>query len=125
MKVPMKKRKFTSDYGKYVVQWNYALPFFLNQRGILVHRVQSAMTHTRNGNMRHHSVRYFCGNGCCTDGMDGFYADPPADRLLCHTCEAKAKYLGKKTADELAGRHVHVGRLRAERTCCNEDREAN
>lgn len=48
---------------------------------------------------------------------------PPGDRLLCARCEALATAHGEQTADQLAGRHVHIGKVRGVRTCC--ENEAN
>lgn len=101
--------------------WEHSPPFFLNPRGILVHRVRHVGTMFRDGKESHHHVRYLCGNGCCFElGAvdDAFFDDPPSDRLVCAFCEAKAARMGEPTADALAGRHVHRGILKAHRVCC-------
>ena len=47
-----------------------------------------------------------------------FLAAPPADKLLCEACERSAVLAGLPSADELAGRHVHIGKIKAVQTCC-------
>ena len=103
--------------------WLKSLPFVANPRGRLTHRVRYAKTNRRrNGSRSHDTVSYWCGNGCHSPPLEAFYAVPPETRLLCHICEAKAVAAGEKTADELAGRHVHVGKLKAHRTCCRDQK---
>lgn len=127
MKVPLRQEDyscFDSNPRMGVVQWKSSLPFFVNRRGYMIHRVRSAASHLWDGEFSHSTVHYFCGNSGRIQYGD-LYSDPPAERLLCELCELLAKKAGLPSADELAGRHVHVGKLRAERTCCNEKREAN
>lgn len=102
--------------------WKKVVPFAVNLRGVLIHRVRSAGTFINlDGTLRHEVADYWCGNS----GLRvQFVADPPEDRLLCVFCEAKAIAAGELSADELAGRHVHIGRVRGVRTCCLE-REGN
>lgn len=47
-----------------------------------------------------------------------FLAAPPDDKLLCEACERNAVLAGLPSADELAGRHVHLGKIKAVQTCC-------
>lgn len=99
--------------------WSAVVPFFANPRGVLVHRVKCAGTFVdAEGNSRHHAVYYFCGGSCCTHSVEGFTDKPEPAAVLCHRCEAMASNEQKPTADQLAGRHVHVGHARAVRTCC-------
>lgn len=102
------------------IQWKKSPPFFVNPRGILIHRVRSLTTHLHRGGDSHEHVDYYCGSGANTRGAEGFTSNPPKARLLCERCEEKAIEAGQQTADELTGRHVHVGRLRAFRTCCRD-----
>lgn len=100
------------------IDWVMGLPFLVNPRGVLVHRVRSARTYRdRSGNRSHDVAGYWCGNS----GRGQFTAEPPEDRLLCAYCEAKAIANGEKPADELVGRHVHIGTMRAHRQCCREN----
>jgi hypothetical protein len=118
MKVKLKIDKWPMNADRHVVHWSHALPFVINHRGILIHRVRTAKSHRRHGRHSHDSVGYWCGNGKGGDVIK-LLELPPADRLLCAYCEARAVAAGEPTADHLAGRHVHVGKLRAIRTCCS------
>lgn len=95
-------------------QWSKGLPFLVNPRGQLVHRVRSAVTITWGGKHSHDVARYWCGN----NGRGEFTDNPPTGKLLCAFCEAKAVAAGEKSASELAGRHVCIGTLKAVRQCC-------
>lgn len=119
-------KRFNGD--EHVFRWLQSPPFFLNPRGVLVHRVRHVQTYFRAGTETHHSVGYLCGNGCCfdLDSTDSrFYDDPPQDRLVCAFCEAAAARKGKPSADKLAGRHVHRGVLKAHRVCCKGASDAD
>lgn len=111
------------DQASCTVQWSKAAPFLLNPRGILVHRVRDVVTHFNGYGQSWHHVDYLCENGCNLDknkAADAFLHDVPEERLLCERCEHVANSSGLPSADELAGHHVHVGTLRAHRTCCKE-----
>lgn len=127
-KIKLRREKLPDGFyrtaGESVVQWKSALPFFFNRRGLLVHRVRSALTFTRDGNPRHSSIRYLCSNSGCLDNGE-LLAEPPIDRLLCAVCEAHAIAHGMPSAEQLTGRHCHVGKLRAERVCCRDELESN
>lgn len=110
-----------------VVHWTRSFPFIVNPRGILVHRARGIITFLRDGKETHHAVRYWCGNQTCFDVEAGPRSKknvvvevPPKDRLLCQFCEIKAVANGELSADKLAGRHVHIGVLRAHRVCCRK-----
>lgn len=99
--------------------WKKSLPFHVNPRGILIHRVRSVTTMWVNSLRRWDVIGYYCGNAVCGSGRD-LTDNPPASRLLCERCELAAELANQKSADELVGRHVHVGRVRPFRTCCKE-----
>ena len=113
----MRLERFPECWRGTVRRWTSSLPFVVNPRGVLIHRVRAAATHTRDGLYSHDGVRLWCGNQQTGDRFQ-FFTDPPEDRLLCARCEMLAVAAGEIPADTLAGRHVHKGRLRAERTCC-------
>jgi len=117
MKVTLRIREWPSHYANSVVAWTKSLPFMVNPRAILVHRVRSAESHLRDGRWSHDVATYWCGN----HGRGEFTDNPPEGRLLCAFCEARAVAAGEKTADELAGRHVHTGTLKANRSCCRNE----
>ena len=105
------------------VNWLKAAPFYYNRRGVLYHRVKAASSHLEvDGTIHHESVGYWCGNGCCA--TNGFFTDlrqGPIDSIVvCERCEYMATRAGLPSTDTLALRHIHVGRAKAIRTCCNE-----
>lgn len=103
-----------------VKRWRRALPFFYNPRGLLIHRVRAVTSHLReDGKVKHTSVHFYCGNFQFMRAGCELFAKPGANRLVCARCEAFAQMKGKPSADQLVGRHVHVGRIIAQRTCCD------
>lgn len=102
------------------VYWKKSLPFNVNPRGVLVHRVRLGQSITYHGKRTHDCVDYWCGNGAHSEGVS-LTDSPPDDRLLCEACERIAVANGEPSSDELCGRHVHIGVLRAHRTCCRND----
>lgn len=122
---PTKPRRHAVEDERFKsVNWKMAAPFVVNPRGVLVHRVKDASTMFQKWDHKEQvEVRdvctYWCNNGCHS-AME-FFENPPDDRLLCAACEANAVKHGEKTADELAGRHVHIGVLKAHRTCCSSE----
>lgn len=98
--------------------WTRAAPFF--QARYLVHRVHHVVSFLEDGQVTHIHVTYWCNGG--GGNPDGFCEEPAAKRILCARCEAAAVEAGKPAADLIVGRHVHIGGLRAVRTCCTEER---
>lgn len=102
-----------------------ALPFFANPRGKLIHRVKSVTVYCNGETFSHYHVDYECGGGANAHDLNDNSADPPKNRLLCELCEFKAIQRRQKPADELAGRHVHKGRMVPQQTCCEAKRRLN
>lgn len=100
--------------------WKQSLPFNVNPRGVLIHRVRCAGTCVHDGKYSHDWVHYWCGNQTCGEGL-GLVEVPPTDRLLCVYCEQKAVAHGEPTAEALAGRHVCIGVMKAHRLCCRNE----
>ena len=117
MKIELEPRYRNNDTC--YVHWLKALPFFANPRGVLVHRVKHAQTILHGGIRSHDHVNYWCGNGCNAHGLRGWTDRPDRTQVLCEKCEQAAVDAGMPASDELAGRHVHVGRAKAVRTCCH------
>lgn len=104
-----------SRHGRDAVYWKKSLPFAVNPRGVLIHRVKYAISFRNyDGSISHESAHYWCNNF----GRVKFFADPPQDKMLCTFCEARAVAAGQLPADQLAGRHVHIGRAKAVQLCC-------
>lgn len=118
-KIELRIDRHPCERNSKVVYWKKCLPFAVNPRGILTHRVRSVTTFFSRDGTFHHGTHYWCNNQTCADVT--FHADPPADRLLCARCEAAAASAGQKSSDELAGHHVHIGELRAKRLCCTSE----
>lgn len=100
--------------------WRDSEPFVENRRGILIHRPRSVNMYN---NLRkpHIVVSFYCGNQTTDSvGNVSFLSAPPEDAILCQACEFRAVMAGLPTASSLAGRHVHVGKLKAVMTCCAE-----
>lgn len=94
-----------------------SLPFAVNSRGVLVHRVRSlGIFLSIDGAYSHHSAHYHC--NAFASGVS-LVAEPDQAAIVCHVCEARCKYLGLPSAEELVGRHVHVGRKVAIANCCS------
>ena len=100
-----------------ILPWASCAPFVENSRGVLIHRLRSAQTITIHKEP-HMAVNYWCGNGVAGKRNLTFLAAPPADKLLCEACERNAVLAGLPSAYELAGRHIHLGKLKAVQTCC-------
>lgn len=110
-----------SDYGESrSIHWTKALPFVVNPRGKLVHRVRSGCSYRNDQKWSHDAVTFWCGNSCFV-AFDALTDDPPRDRLLCAVCEARAIAAGEPTAEQLAGRHVCTGQLKVSRLCCRNE----
>ena len=121
MKIKLRKRRKLTNYES--IEWTHAYPFAVNPRGILVHRVRDVTTHLCGKEKKHHSVHYLCGNLTCFavgSEREVIVENPPKDRLLCSVCEFRAKQQRLPGADKLAGRHVHIGVLRAHQLCCRK-----
>jgi len=111
-----------------IVVWRKAVPFFQNPRGVMLHRVRSVETlihklehpevYSKGFRQPYNAIRYWCGNTTLARGTAGWTEFPDDQHVLCERCEQIAVKAGYPPADELAGRHVHVGRAKAFRTCC-------
>jgi hypothetical protein len=116
--VEQKKRRFAA------VVWTHALPFVKNLRGILIHRPRSVVVYNLH-KQSHMAIHYLCGNGTTAkvtnDSNIKFIPVPSNDSVVCERCETIAVTLSLHSASELAGTHVHVGRLKAAITCCGNN----
>lgn len=105
--------------------WKKSQPFVENARAHLIRRPLSINEHRLSGHGRHISIEYLCGQ--TTTGLKKFtfHDVPPENGVVCAVCEARAIMAGLPSSAEIAGRHVHIGRMRAVLTCAHgtgEDR---
>lgn len=118
LKLPLRAWKpMPPDYRRNMFPWASCAPFVENRRGLLIHRPRSVATFV-SSRWTHFSVHYWC--GCCANNDNGnltFLEAPPVESILCERCEQKAIEAGLPSAEELAGRHVHIGKLKAVLTC--------
>lgn len=97
--------------------WTSCQPFMENSRGVLIHRPMQVVTYKIHPEP-HMAVHYWCGN-CVSGGKTFTFLDRvPDGRLLCEVCDARARMAGLPTAAEICGRHVHIGKVIAQQTCC-------
>lgn len=119
LKLPLKQQPYKQPhYSKDRLPWASCTPFVDNKRALLIHRPRVVATYTTQ-KMPHIGITFWCGNNACGDDDKFTFTDiPPLDKYLCARCEAAAVEAGLPSADDLAGRHVHIGKLVAVKTCC-------
>lgn len=100
------------------IQWRSCLPFVENTMALLVHRPVRVGTYKNGNRPAHIGIHYWCGNSACGNKKFTFLAFPPLNSLVCEKCEKNAVAAGLPSSESLAGRHVHIGKLKAIRTCC-------
>lgn len=100
------------------VPWKSCLPFVENSRGVLMHRPRSGSTYNIH-KKPHIAVQFWCGMSVtANDGHLTFTDSPSEGAILCERCEAMATKNDLPSADELAGRHIHKGKVIPVVTCC-------
>ena len=114
LKLALRQPKRHPMHRDKILPWASCAPFVENSRGVLIHRPRSAQTITIHREP-HKAIHYWCGNGVAGNRNLTFLSAPPADKLLC---ERNAVLAGLPSAYELAGRHFHLGKLKAVQTCC-------
>lgn len=108
-----------NNFG-YKAFWRDCEPFVMNDRGLLIHRPRTVVVCQLSGFPSHIGVGYYCGNQASGGRNFTFLGEPPEDRLVCAVCEARAVMAGLPSTDEIMGRHVCKGRVKAVRDCCEE-----
>lgn len=116
IKLPLKKSKIYPYNSKHRIPWVSCAPFVENRVGILVHRPKRVTTHTF-FKKPHISIEYMCGNVASGHDKFTFLAFPSEDSIVCEICERNAVNTYLPSSESLAGRHVHIGRLKAVATC--------
>lgn len=100
-------------------QWRSCLPFVENTMALLIHRPLTVGTYRCGNRPLHLAIHYWCGNSAVGNKKFTFLEAPPENSLVCEKCEQNAVAAGLPSSESLAGKHVHIGRLKAIRTCCN------
>lgn len=114
--IPLQKAKTKG----HVTHWLSCAPFVENKRGVLIHRPRTGMTVTISERWRPHiALGFWCGMSATGTKKFTFLDVPPENGLLCERCEQMAVKNGLPSADELAGRHVHIGKCVPVRQCCS------
>lgn len=107
------------QFGKQY-KWQSSLPFFDNCRAILIHRPRFVTTY-HNFKDPHLGITAFCGNSFVGGNNFQFMSAPiEGGKMVCARCELAAVEAGLPTSDELAGFHVHLGKLKAVKLCCKD-----
>ncbi|MCP4470526.1 MAG: hypothetical protein GY815_07545 [Gammaproteobacteria bacterium] len=91
-----------------------SLPFVVNSRGVLTHRVRYLTQHKLPGNRPHLAVSMWCGSG--QNGLEKFtfVGESPRERMTCVRCEQMAIEAGLPSSADLAGAPVALGKVKPE-----------
>lgn len=121
-RLPLQKAQWHRHEGK-VIKAPSGAPFLLNDRAQLIHRpIQVTLHYTLSS--PHFSVHCYCRASFSSAKDLHLIEDVPDDRMVCLPCEQRAVLMGLPSTEEILGRHVHIGRLKAVRVCCNEEGES-
>jgi hypothetical protein len=105
-------------HSKNRLAWASCTPFVDNNKALLIHRPKVVATY-KTQRTPHIGITFWCGNSACGDDEKFTFTDvPPSNKYLCARCETAAVEAGLPSADDLAGHHVHVGKLTPIKTCC-------
>ena len=101
--------------------YDEAPPWCFNSRGVLLHRPREVfqMYKPDGSLLRHEIVHFYCENGTCDTGNVIYIDEPNAGMIVCQRCEAAAIAAGLRSSSAIAGRHVHVGGVKAVAFCCS------
>lgn len=115
MKLSLGKRK----NHRFGIAWKECSPFIDNTKAALVHRPRYVTTHKIGDKWQAHiAIEAWCGNSFTGTKKFTFLDQPPEGKLLCARCEFMAQKSNMPSADSIAGRHVHLGRLVPQKLCC-------
>ena len=105
------------------IPWSECSPFVENSMAVLVHRPRSVSTHRISDKYKAHiAVRGWCGNHFTGLKKFTFLDAPPDGKLVCERCELLAVKAGEPSSHALVGRHVHLGHVVPQQTCCTGTR---
>lgn len=120
MKLPIKPRPKSLA----VSHWSEVEPFVENTRAVLIHRPRCVAVHRISDKYAPHlAVETWCGTTYTGTKKFTFLTRIPKKRLLCERCEANATKHEQPSAESIMKRHVHLGRVVAQQTCCKPTKE--
>jgi hypothetical protein len=116
MKLPIKARPKSLA----IYDYTECEPFVENARAVLIHRVRYLSEHKISDRWPgHFAVQAWCGTSFTGHPKKFTFLDaPPEGKLLCERCEVAAFAANQPTAESIVGRHVHIGKVVAQQTCC-------
>lgn len=100
--------------------WKSAQPFVMNDLASLIHRPKSITQHKLGSRPPHLAIHCYCGSGFTGTKKFTFLEAPPERSIVCLRCEVAAIKAGLQSSADIAGRHVHVGGLKAIKYCCED-----
>lgn len=119
-KLRLERRHESNDPRYLYINWRSCLPFMENSRATLIHRPRAVATVAKSAIQKRPYLiaTMHCGTSMVNSEHWTFLSEPPAGKIVCARCEALAVHSGLPTSDELCGRHVHIGGVKAFITCC-------
>lgn len=123
MKLALQKKHETDDERYLYLNWTSCLPFLENKRAVLIHRPRAVATVAKSAITRYPYLisTMWCGTSMVHSEHWTFLETPPEGKIVCARCEALAVQNGLPASSELAGKHVHIGGVRAVKYCCKEN----
>lgn len=106
-------------------QWyTHGAPFVTSARAHLIHRPRSWCRFSISGSggsgpfaWKHDIVSMWCGQSPTSTQQQLFALEERS--IVCAVCEGAAIAQGYKSAEEIVGRHVHVGGVQSIAYCCD------
>jgi hypothetical protein len=118
MKIALQAKYSSNPWTVPKLRWKESAPFLLNERAQLIHRPRYVTGHQLTNHQPHLAVWCYCGSGFTGRKELAFIDEPPSNSIVCRRCEEAAVLAGLPSSEELAGRHIHVGGVKAFADCC-------
>lgn len=120
MKFELKEPKnLDNPHARPDMWWKSCLPFLENSRAVLIHRPVRVSVHKGFG-YTWLGVGNYCGNHFTGAKNLTFLSEVPEGKIVCARCEFEAVKAGLPSSDELMGKHVHIGGVKAFISCCKD-----
>lgn len=114
--ITLEKAKRESGWAYMVI--TQCKPFVRNLRAKLIHGPKHSEVYKCGNRRPHLAITCYCGSSFTAGEKMSFIDAPDQEEIVCARCEEAAVNSGKPTSDELAGRHVHIGGIKAFKMCC-------